>query len=172
MRAMAMVAHPDDCVIFAYSYIYNHPQYEWTVCYLTYTDLDNRGKEFREFWQRRNIKTKFLGFLDQWNSDQNCPGTIEFDPAKLAITQAITDQDLILTHGAEGEYGHPHHVLVHKATIDHSNRVLFAGPGQGHVKYSVESHAYSLEEIPLHRNIVEGFHKHNHTNEYIICKNI
>jgi LmbE family N-acetylglucosaminyl deacetylase len=37
MKALCLVAHPDDCVIFAYSYIYNHPEHNWTIGYLTYT---------------------------------------------------------------------------------------------------------------------------------------
>jgi hypothetical protein len=53
MKAMAMVAHPDDCVIFAYSFMHHHKHLDWTVCYLTYTEQDARGREFAEFWQRR-----------------------------------------------------------------------------------------------------------------------
>jgi len=42
MKALCLVAHPDDCVIFAYSYIYNHPEMSWTICYLTYTEQAER----------------------------------------------------------------------------------------------------------------------------------
>jgi LmbE family N-acetylglucosaminyl deacetylase len=166
MKAMAMVAHPDDCVIFAYSYIHHHPKYEWTVCYLTYTEQDPRGQEFADFWCRRNIAVKFLGHLDQWNFEKNCPGEINFAKAQQDIQQAIADQDLVLTHNSQGEYGHPHHVMVHLATADHPRRVLFANLGQGTVKYSIDANVYALDEFPLHRDIVSKFHVETHVNEY------
>jgi hypothetical protein len=172
MKAMCMVAHPDDCVIFAYSYIHNHPEYSWTVCYLTYTKSDDRGIEFSKFWNQRDISVEFLGFDDRWDSIKNCPGVIDADLAQFAIQQVIRGQDLILTHNSTGEYGHPHHIIVHDATVHHPNRVIFAGPGQGTVKYQIESGIYSLDELPLHKDIIMSFHKENHTNEYTICKNI
>ena len=43
-NAGMIVAHPDDCVIFALSYIYNHPEHKWTIGYLTYTAQDPRGQ--------------------------------------------------------------------------------------------------------------------------------
>ena len=103
---MALVAHPDDCVIFAYSFMHHHSDLDWTVCYLTYTEQDARGREFADFWSRRNIKTKFLGFTDSWDHVKN--GTLGFDSeqATKAIKQIIKDQDLILTHNHLGDYGH------------------------------------------------------------------
>jgi LmbE family N-acetylglucosaminyl deacetylase len=172
MKAMALVAHPDDCVIFAYSYMHNHPEYSWTVCYLTYTKLDDRGIEFDKFWNQRGIAVKFLGFDDWWDSIKNCPGAIDPDLARIAVQQAIHDQDLLLTHNSAGEYGHPHHVLVHECAQHHPRRVVFADPGTGTVKYQIGPGIYSLDELPLHKDIVLGFHKENHTNEYTICKNI
>lgn len=172
MRAMALVAHPDDCVIFAYSFIHNNPQYQWTVCYLTYNETHNRGKEFIDFWQRRNIMVKFLGFEDRWDHDNQCPGSIDPLMAKQKIQQVIANQDLVLTHNHNGEYGHPHHILVNQCANNHNNLVTFADPGTGTVKYSIEPGVYSLDELPQHRDIIAGFHKSLHTNEYTICKNI
>jgi LmbE family N-acetylglucosaminyl deacetylase len=172
MKAMALVAHPDDCVIFAYSYMHNHPEYDWTVCYLTYTATMPRGMEFYNFWQQRNISVKFLGFIEEWDFKNNRPGPIDTVLASIAIKNAISDQDLLLTHNSAGEYGHPHHIIVHDATVDHPNRVVFADPGHGTVKYQIESGTYNLDELPLHRDIILGFHKENHINEYTICKNI
>lgn len=172
MKAMAMVAHPDDCVIFAYSYIHNHPEYSWTVCYLTYNPDDARSKEFVDFWSKRGIATKFLGFKDNWNDTENRPGDINDELARLAIQQALADQDLVLTHNSQGDYGHPHHVLVHNCSQHHPNVITFAGPGTGTLKYNIEPGVYDLSELPLHRDIISGFHKQTHCNEYNTCKNI
>lgn len=166
MKATAMVAHPDDCVIFAMGYILNHAEYSWTICYLTYCETDPRAKEVAQFWNRRGIAVKFLGYPDQWNVVDNCPGDIDQELASGDIQSVIADQDLILTHAEDGDYGHPHHVLVNWATQQHPRRVTFAAPGRGTVKYTVPADAYSLDELPLHRDVVAGFHLTKHINEY------
>ena len=81
MKAMAMVAHPDDCVIFAYSFIHHYPQFDWTVCYLTYTEHDARGCEFAKFWRARGVATNFLGYIDDYHDLET--GVCSFDTAKL-----------------------------------------------------------------------------------------
>lgn len=171
MKAMALVAHPDDCVIFAYSYIHNHPEHEWTICYLTYCDWQPRAQEFRQFWNRRNIPTIFLGYRDDWHDIENKRISFDEAQARKEIGGIISNYDLILTHNEQGDYGHLHHVFVNQATAGHPYRVIFAGPGSGTVKYSVEPGCYSLEELPLHRDVIAGFHSNTHTNEYITCKN-
>jgi hypothetical protein len=171
MKAMTVVAHPDDCVIFAYSYMYNHPEYTWTICYLTYAEWEPRAQEFRQFWNRRNVTTIFLGYRDDYRDIENKCISFNQDQAHREIANIIKSYDLILTHDEQGDYGHLHHRFVHEATQHHPCRVTFAGPGQGTVKYSVEPGAYSLDELPLHRDIVAGFHSTTHTNEYTTCKN-
>ena len=166
MKAMAVVAHPDDCVIFAYSYIHNHPEYAWTICYLTYQEWEIRAQEFRQFWNKRNITTIFLGYQDDYRDLET--GIISFNTqqAQQEIGNIIKPYDLILTHDAQGDYGHLHHVFVHEATADHPHRVTFAGPGRGTVKYSVPHGTYSLDELPMHREIIAEFHQTTHVNEY------
>ena len=173
MKAMAMVAHPDDCVIFAYSFMHHYAMFDWTVCYLTYTDQDQRGREFAEFWARRNVQTKFLGFTDSWNLVKN--GSLGFDrtQATHAIKHAIADQDLIVTHDFRGDYGHLHHEFVSTVVSDnHTRMVCFAGPGQGNVKYTIEPGTYSLDELPLHRDIIASFHPQQHVNEYTVTQRV
>ena len=86
--------------------------------------------------------------------------------ARADIQSTIADYDLVLTHDAQGDYGHIHHVFVNRAVGDYPNLVTFAGPGQGTVKYTIEPGVYSLDEFPLHRDIVADFHPTIHTNEY------
>jgi len=171
MKALVMVAHPDDCVIFAYSFIHNHPDYEWTICYLTYCEWEPRAQEFRQFWNLRNIPTIFLGYRDDYRDIENKKISFDEAQARKEINNIILNYDLILTHDEHGDYGHLHHVFVNQATAEHPYRMTFAGPGQGTVKYSVEPGAYSLDELPLHRDVIAGFHSNTHTNEYNTCKN-
>ena len=168
MKALCLVAHPDDCVIFAYSFIHNHPEYNWTVCYLTYTESDARGQEFVNFWSRRNIETQFLGYVDDWHDIENNQLSFDEESAWNDIQLVMTGQDLVLTHDRQGDYGHIHHEFVSCATASHPNRITFAGPGKGTVKYSIEPGVYALDELPLHRDIIASFHPHIHLNEYTI----
>jgi len=173
MKAMALVAHPDDCVIFAYSFMHHYDQLDWTVCYLTHTEQDSRGQEFARFWHKRNIKTKFLGFTDSWNFVKN--GELGFDSilATEAVKQTIADQDVILTHDSRGDYGHLHHKFVYDAVCrNHNYVVCFAGINKGNVKYTIDPSIYCLDEFPLHKDIVAGFHQQHHTNEYTVSERV
>lgn len=166
-----MVAHPDDCVIFAYSFIHSHPGIDWTILYLTYTHWDYRGSELYEFWNRRNINTIFLGYVDDWHDIEN--KKISFDTAQALreIQGIIKDFDIVLTHNARGEYGHLHHVFVHQCCAEHSNVITFADPNFG-TEYTVPTGTYSLDELPTHQKIIQGFHQHQHSNTYCIPEHV
>ena len=169
MKAMAMVAHPDDCVIFAYSFMHHYRQFDWTVCYLTYTEQDARGREFAEFWRQRGVATKFLGYVDDYRDIEAKKISFDTQAAEESIKQAILGQDIVLTHDCRGDYGHLHHVFVNQTVCwNHNQVVCFAGLGQGNVKYAVDPGLYSLDELPLHRDVIAGFHMHTHTNEYTV----
>ena len=169
MKAMVMVAHPDDCVIFAYSLICQYPKLNWTVCYLTYTAADYRGSELAKFWNKRNIKTKFLGYVDDWHDIENEKISFDEMQAKLDIHKAISDQDIVVTRDASGDYGHLHHVFVHNAVVNqHTHIITFAGINKGTDRFIIPNGTYSLDELPEHGKIIAGFHQQEHANEYFI----
>jgi hypothetical protein len=56
-------------------------------------------------------------------------------------------------------------VLVHNSVQWHPRLVTFARPGEG-TTYTVPDSAYSLDELPLHANIIAGFHVMQHQNSY------
>lgn len=170
MKALCLVAHPDDCVIFGYSYIWHHSEHEWTVAYLTYTEHHARGAEFQQFWNRRNIATVFLGFEDHWHDNEQKQYTRwTEESAQQACWRLAKDYDLVLTHDQRGDYGHIHHSLVYDAVKWHPQLVVFAPPGQGQ-EYHLPANAYSLDELPLHRDIIAGFHAQGHKNCYEVIK--
>lgn len=166
MKALCLVAHPDDCVIFAYSYIYHHPEHNWTIGYLTYTEQDPRGREYQQFWQRRNIPTVFLGFEDHWHDNEQKQLTRWYGiDAAAACWNLAKDFDLVLTHDEYGDYGHIHHCVVNDAVKYHPGLITFAKPGQG-TTYILPDTAYTLEEFPLTADVVRGFHSTQHRNSY------
>jgi hypothetical protein len=169
---MVMVAHPDDCIIFAYSFMHAYPELDWTVCYLTYEADDYRGSELKAFWDKRGITTKFLGYVDDWHDIENKKISFNEGDAWIDIQFAIGDQDIILTHDEAGDYGHLHHVFVNRATANHPRRVTFAGVGRGTDVFTVPEGTYTFDELPEHGNVIAGFHQNGHVNEYTISDDV
>ena len=165
MKALCLVAHPDDCVIFAYSYIHNHPEHNWTICYLTYNGWDQRGKEMADFWRQRNINCVFLGYTDDYRDIENKKISFNEEQARRELGNIAADYDLVLTHDEHGDYGHIHHVFVHDCVKHHVNLVTFAKPGEG-TTYTVPAGTYTLDEFPQHGEIIASFHSTEHKNSY------
>ena len=168
MKALCLVAHPDDCVIFAYSFIFNHPGLDWTICYLTYTKNDPRGQELCRFWSRRDIATQFLGYVDDYRDISNKKISFDIIRACRDIQRICCKHDIILTHDAAGDYGHIHHKFVHDSVPTDHHVITFAGPGSGTNTYIVPSNVYSIDELPMHGDIVAAFHCNGHINSYAI----
>lgn len=173
MKAIAMVAHPDDCIIFAYSFMHAYPELDWSVCYLTYEADDYRGSELKAFWDKRGINTKFLGYVDDWHDLKN--EEISFDQARawIDVQEAVNGYDIVLTHSSTGDYGHLHHKFVYDAVADfHPNIITFASNHAGTDKFIIPEGTYSFDELPEHGQVIAGFHRNEHVNEYTIPDNI
>jgi LmbE family N-acetylglucosaminyl deacetylase len=165
MKALCLVAHPDDCIIFGYGYIHAHPEHNWTIGYLTYTEQDPRGVEISAFWNKRGHKCVFLEFEDHWHDNEQKQFTRwNRQDAEQACWQLACGYDLVLTHNQDGDYGHIHHQLVYNAVAQHHKVVQFAQYGT--VTYTVPSDTYSLDEVPLHGDIIRSFHPVLHQNSY------
>lgn len=170
MKAICAVAHPDDCVIFGYSLMHNFPDLKWHVVYLTYSAHDSRGQEFERFWQARNITTAFLGFKDDHRDIAAGYPSFDTNLAREALHSELSDADVILTHDAEGDYGHLHHKFVNRCVqlLCHDHVITFAPPGQGTHDYALDPIDYDQSELPLHWDIIHSFHPHQHRNSYSI----
>ena len=174
IRALAVVAHPDDCVIFARPFIDNFPNWQWNIIYLTYNCKDPRAKEMRAYWDKRNITTHFLRFKDDY-ADQLAGELITWYglDALTSIWWAINQfgPDLILTHHEDGDYGHIHHKFVNQSvrTATASNniaKVYFASTFNYNIEYFARE-ALDLSEFPLHAEVIAGFQDRDH-GRYIL----
>jgi hypothetical protein len=157
MKAVVAVAHPDDCVIFAWPFIEAHPEFEWEIVYLTYTDTDARAKEMQEYWRKYNVPTKFLGFRDEYEDQLtkrlNFWNGLE---AKATLTQAVEHADLIVTHNADGDYGHIHHKFVHDCLeLNGIPKVYFASTFNYNTKY-VTTNPVDTDLLPLHKEVIDS----------------
>jgi LmbE family N-acetylglucosaminyl deacetylase len=148
VKALVAVAHPDDCVIFASAYMDAHPEYEWSIVYLTHHWWNKRAREMARYWRRRGIKTKFLGFKDHGRD----LGSLSLktwcaDEAIRAIRNEAIKYDFILTHNEEGEYGHPHHQVVHNAVKDFNVSKVYFSLDTQDKQYPTN---IMLKELPRH----------------------
>ena len=111
MKAAIIVAHPDDETIWSGGLILKNPEWQWTVLSLCRADDPDRSRRFESV-------SRLLGF-DAFISDVD-----DSNPLRQIDTQrdigsrilnflASTCWDLCLTHGSNGEYGHPRHKEVH-----------------------------------------------------------
>ena len=157
-RALCIVAHPDDCVIFGYHYMLANRQFEWTIGYLILEDDSPRVEEMRGYWRRHAIDVFSLALPhDPPPSDithQRC--SIPRAEAQRRIGETVGRYDLLLTHGEEGEYGHPHHRFLHG---------IVAEMGRGFVAFDVgpspplryASPRDDQESLPLHGRAIRRF---------------
>lgn len=148
MKALVLVAHPDDCVIFASAYMDAHPEHEWTIKYLTHWRLHKRGREMSRYWKKRGVKVTFLGFKDH-GRDLGLGGlhTWSEEEALRVLRREAVGYDLILTHGEEGEYGHPHHKVVHKAVKNFKVRKVYFSLDTNDLALPL---SIALDELPRH----------------------
>lgn len=165
LNALCLVAHPDDCVIFAYSYIHHHPELSWTICYLTYCEWEPRAREMIEFWKKRNINCVCLGYTDDYRDIENNQISFNTEQAEREIKNISERYSLVLTHDEHGDYGHIHHKFVHQCVKDHPGLVTFARPGEG-TEYTIPLGMYSLDEFPQHQEVIASFHSTEHKNSY------
>jgi len=158
LKAIAAVAHPDDCVIFARPYIDAHPDHEWHIVYLTYNSTDPRAREVSAYWTAREVTTEFLGFRDDYEDQQ----TQRFNfwtctDAIGSLINACNTADLILTHYEDGDYGHIHHKLVNRAVRKLAiDQVYFASTFNYNTRYIAKDNL-PLDQFPLHRDVIEQF---------------
>lgn len=166
MKAVCVVAHPDDCLIFAYSLMYNFSKLDWHIVYLTYRLGDARADELAAYWASRNVPTKFLGFVDDYRDIEAGKCSFDTTAAQKAIEAEIQTADVVLAHALDGDYGHPHHGFVYDCVQTHPHVITFAPPDQGTHTYRISEPDYTAEQLPLHYDMIHSFHTEQHRNSY------
>lgn len=174
MKALLMVAHPDDCIIFGLGIIHHCLHWDWNIGYLTYCSTDPRGREISNFWQKRNIKTHWLGFKDDYRDIE--AGAVSFDSAQAEadIADLVSQYQVVATHDPDGDYGHVHHQFVNRCVAKHHAKVIeFSKFGAGNLSVVLPDNLYTVDEIPIHYNSIGNFISPvGRCNEYCIPNNL
>ena len=162
-----MVAHPDDCVIFAKPFIDTHDQFDWQILYLTYAQFEPRGKEIAEYWAKQGILTTHLGFTDDYQDMENNALSFNHEQAAREIVNICQPYDLVLTHNPDGDYGHIHHKFVSQCVTESGiPAIYFASQGKENLTCGAKNKVM-LEDLPLHREVIEQF-KNIDLGRYIV----
>lgn len=111
------VAHPDDDAIFAGELQRRLLGERWSVVCLTYTADSPRGRELHSWQSSLGTDPARIHFLAQPDHAADWPArrsSINAATAAAALRALDLSPTLIVTHNRRGEYGHPHHILVHE----------------------------------------------------------
>lgn len=112
-RAIAIVAHPDDEMIFMGGTIMKNPQVDWTVFSLCRASDKDREPKFWRVCKRNKVKGIITDLEDE--------GKMSVEKSIPVIEKLLKENlhnkkfDYIFTHGANGDYGHKRHIGVHRA---------------------------------------------------------
>jgi LmbE family N-acetylglucosaminyl deacetylase len=174
MRVMVMAAHPDDETIFGGGMIakYAAEGHDVVIVLSTRGEGGERGDPplctpeelgaVREAEARAAAKVLgardvvFLPFQDPpvGPDDTLYPINVTLEDYATAIAGVMLEAqpDVVLTHGSNGEYGHPQHVFTHKAVFAAIEQLRQTGTGRLPSEVLTWGAAYPDPEKPRHIN--------------------
>jgi len=115
-KAIVIIAHPDDETIFCGGTILRYSHWRWTVYCLTAQKETERGNEFMkamEMYKAMGVNDINFVCLEQEDKQED-PSKGDIQQWDTVIRDLDIRGDLILTHNAIGEYGHPQHKILNK----------------------------------------------------------
>jgi LmbE family N-acetylglucosaminyl deacetylase len=101
-RAAVIVAHPDDEILWCGGYILLHRNWQWQVWTLCRASDPDRAPRFRRVLEYLGAEG---GMADLDDGPEQTPLAAELvEQSVLSLIPADASFDLLLTHGADGEY--------------------------------------------------------------------
>ncbi|MFH1425693.1 MAG: PIG-L family deacetylase [archaeon] len=111
IRALVVVAHPDDETIWMGGTILKNLNWNWTILSLCRRDDPDRASKFRKVCEVYGAK----GTISNLNDELLEPLPVKKVAEKIRENLPSKKFDYIFTHGKNGEYGHQRHKEVHDA---------------------------------------------------------
>jgi LmbE family N-acetylglucosaminyl deacetylase len=120
MEILLAISHPDDDAIFAGALQRRLAAQAWSVVCMTANPGDLRGLELLR-WQGElgtpAERVHFLGQHDDPDDRRSGRCSIALETVTRRLRALALTPALVVTHNAHGEYGHPHHRLLHTAVV-------------------------------------------------------
>lgn len=161
MKAACIVAHPDDCVIFARPFIDNFPKWDWHIYYLTYVQYHPRVVEMANYWRERKIFVTSFDYEDTYLDMENNKISFNEENAERVLKMVAEDSDIVLTHNPDGDYGHIHHKFVSSCVSKVDKPIVYFANWQQQNLELCSRGDLNLDQFPLHREVIEGFQDRN-----------
>lgn len=110
MKALAIIAHPDDETIWMGNQLLRN-DYDWTIFSLCRSSDKDRYPKFLKVCKYYNTKPIITDLEDE----RLLPLNINYIIDLIEKNIKHKEYDIIYTHGENGEYGHIRHLEIHKA---------------------------------------------------------
>jgi LmbE family N-acetylglucosaminyl deacetylase len=111
VRTALVVSHPDDESLFFGGLVLSHAYVDWTIYCSSVPRLDPiRAWKFFDACEVLGAKGRLLPY-------QEPEPHLPLEDERMALLD-LEPYDRIVTHGVEGEYGHRHHLSLHRFIHD------------------------------------------------------
>ncbi len=111
IKALCIVAHPDDETIWMGGTILRNRDWNWTIFSLCRKNDSDRNPKFEKACRHY----KAVGIISDIEDEKLKPMSSAAIAKKILPQLRTKKYDYIFTHGENGEYGHRRHKEIHKA---------------------------------------------------------
>lgn len=166
MKALLLVAHPDDEAIFAGALMLSQPKWEWTVACMTYASHDARGVEFDqsiETFTDAGVNITGATMLGVHDTEGAVLAATDYSQWRNAVEALDVRADVVYTHNRRGDYGHGHHMAVSSIAADvypETERWEFYNPYLSGVGYQDRSSTLRHLWHPHKRDVFDAAYGH------------